>query len=153
MFHIHSITSDECYNIIKSSLNKYHLTNQSYLKAFSSQCNNSNKTKPLYSTGCISYLVLNNDKIDIGSEIYEVVQVRECPVCEKRPCQNGGVCVTSNTAQGYMCECLNGYSGDTCEIFQTETSWGNIPMNGNNGYPGFVDPSVSCLSFFRLKMF
>lgn len=93
--------------------------------------------------GCISYLVLNNDKIDIGSEIYEVVQVRECPVCEKRPCQNGGVCVTSNTAQGYMCECLNGYSGDTCEIFQTETSWGNIPMNGNNGYPGFVDPSMN----------
>ena len=83
----------------------------------------------------MSYLALNGEKVIFSKEIYEVVKVKECPVCERRPCQNGGTCTAANVHKGYQCECPPGYQGPNCEQSSGETNWGNIPINNYPVYP------------------
>jgi len=36
--------------------------------------------------------------------------------CSRDPCEHGGTCVVVADEQGYMCECVDGYSGTNCEL-------------------------------------
>ena len=40
--------------------------------------------------------------------------VTEIDECLSLPCQNNGSC--SDNINGYICSCVNGFSGDNCEI-------------------------------------
>ena len=34
--------------------------------------------------------------------------------CDPNPCQNGGTCI--DEVDGFMCDCINGFTGVTCDI-------------------------------------
>ncbi|XP_077998598.1 basement membrane-specific heparan sulfate proteoglycan core protein-like isoform X2 [Glandiceps talaboti] len=65
--------------------------------------------------GCVSRLEINGLLIDLGGNAKSVVGVKDCPVCQERPCQNGGTCREATTEYGYRCLCRTGYAGRTCE--------------------------------------
>ena len=48
----------------------------------------------------------------LGKLILWIV-IAEIGDCSKKPCQNGGVCV--DQGDGYLCDCVLGYTGDDCE--------------------------------------
>ena len=39
-----------------------------------------------------------------------------CGPCDLEPCQNEGVCSSTEDATGYVCTCAAGYSGPNCEV-------------------------------------
>ena len=43
------------------------------------------------------------------------------PPCQSNPCRNGGVC--QSQGEGFMCTCLNGFTGVFCETREYRTAW------------------------------
>ncbi|XP_071944831.1 basement membrane-specific heparan sulfate proteoglycan core protein-like [Antedon mediterranea] len=66
--------------------------------------------------GCVSQLVIEGEKVDLGGDALSQVGVTSCQVCEDNPCLNGGVCSESGTEVGYQCSCNPGFVGDNCEL-------------------------------------
>ncbi|KFM78257.1 Basement membrane-specific heparan sulfate proteoglycan core protein, partial [Stegodyphus mimosarum] len=70
--------------------------------------------------GCIAHIEVNGVEIDLVNSAVDAANVEDCggrTPCEKNPCLNDGTCVEDDgSPQGYVCECLEGYSGTNCEI-------------------------------------
>lgn len=66
--------------------------------------------------GCISQIVLSGVPLNLGGEVLDNNGVSDCPVCQHRPCRNGGTCRPSRSEYGYECLCPPTYSGGNCEL-------------------------------------
>ncbi|XP_065079320.1 uncharacterized protein LOC135702217 isoform X2 [Ochlerotatus camptorhynchus] len=65
-------------------------------------------------TGCISQMVLNDNRFYLRKEAVETQLVSQCDHCMVNPCQNGGVCVEMMASSGFHCMCPDGFTGRTC---------------------------------------
>jgi dystroglycan 1 len=65
--------------------------------------------------GCISRVLVSGTVLNLGGEFLDGEGITDCPVCQYRPCQRGGICRPAATKTGYRCECVKGYSGLQCE--------------------------------------
>jgi len=64
--------------------------------------------------------------------------------CAAVPCQNDGVC-TSEPGGAYSCECVGIYSGDTCNMWDTNcTTLGDTCQNGGTCGPTVFGGECSC---------
>ncbi|XP_064610527.1 LOW QUALITY PROTEIN: basement membrane-specific heparan sulfate proteoglycan core protein-like [Liolophura sinensis] len=67
--------------------------------------------------GCISDLVINGEEVDIVESSQESANVQNCgdrSPCDKRPCQNSGICEKVDETN-YKCVCPAEYTGRNCE--------------------------------------
>lgn len=46
--------------------------------------------------------------------LFLVYQEEEKSPCFPNPCQNGGYCYLYQNEAGYMCHCVDGYTGTNC---------------------------------------
>lgn len=71
--------------------------------------------------GCIGALSISGNEIAImGSDVISSQSVGQCPSnpCTNLPCSNGGACEdVGPLATDFNCTCMDGFRGDTCEIF------------------------------------
>uniref|UniRef100_A0A668T283 EGF-like domain-containing protein n=1 Tax=Oreochromis aureus TaxID=47969 RepID=A0A668T283_OREAU len=51
----------------------------------------------------------------IRNNLFFVHYSQTLPVCNPDPCQNGGKCERLLDSNDWLCECPDGYYGDTCE--------------------------------------
>uniref|UniRef100_W4VRB4 Putative heparan sulfate proteoglycan 2 n=1 Tax=Corethrella appendiculata TaxID=1370023 RepID=W4VRB4_9DIPT len=66
--------------------------------------------------GCISRLVLNEKDIQLNQEAIHVEGTTSCEPCADEPCTNDGVCLETQTENGYTCVCQDGFTGKNCQI-------------------------------------
>ena len=43
--------------------------------------------------------------------------------CSSQPCMNGGTCFENANAQGYVCSCMVGWTGDNCQTRKFNPTW------------------------------
>ncbi|XP_071451008.1 basement membrane-specific heparan sulfate proteoglycan core protein [Hetaerina americana] len=68
--------------------------------------------------GCISRLVVGTKEHELVRDATSRDGVNSCDTCsseEATHCRNNGICQESSTANGFVCICPSGYSGDRCE--------------------------------------
>uniref|UniRef100_A0A8D3BG34 Heparan sulfate proteoglycan 2 n=1 Tax=Scophthalmus maximus TaxID=52904 RepID=A0A8D3BG34_SCOMX len=68
--------------------------------------------------GCIGEVSINNKKVDLSYSFTESRAVRKCvdnSPCDRRPCLNGGHCMSSAEYE-YQCLCKDGFEGERCEV-------------------------------------
>ena len=66
--------------------------------------------------GCISQVVVSGVPLNLGGEVLDNDGITDCPVCQYRPCRNGGTCRPARVRSGYECFCPRNYSGVNCEL-------------------------------------
>lgn len=66
--------------------------------------------------GCVSRLVLGNREVSLKKDFLHQEGVTSCEPCADDPCSNRGVCVESQSMNGYSCICAKGYTGNTCDV-------------------------------------
>ncbi|XP_029690402.1 basement membrane-specific heparan sulfate proteoglycan core protein isoform X5 [Takifugu rubripes] len=70
--------------------------------------------------GCVGEVSINNKKVDLSYSFTESRAVRQCvdaSPCDRRPCLNGGQCLSSAEYE-YQCLCQDGYEGERCEVLK-----------------------------------
>eukprot|EP00066_Takifugu_rubripes_P028084 XP_011617350.1 PREDICTED: basement membrane-specific heparan sulfate proteoglycan core protein [Takifugu rubripes] len=70
--------------------------------------------------GCVGEVSINNKKVDLSYSFRESRAVRQCvdaSPCDRRPCLNGGQCLSSAEYE-YQCLCQDGYEGERCEVLK-----------------------------------
>ncbi|XP_069382460.1 basement membrane-specific heparan sulfate proteoglycan core protein isoform X25 [Paralichthys olivaceus] len=68
--------------------------------------------------GCIGEVSINNKKVDLSYSFTESRAVLKCvdnSPCDRRPCLNGGHCMSSAEYE-YQCLCKDGFEGERCEV-------------------------------------
>ncbi|XP_075331347.1 basement membrane-specific heparan sulfate proteoglycan core protein isoform X3 [Odontesthes bonariensis] len=68
--------------------------------------------------GCIGEVSINNKKVDLSYSFTESKSISKCvdsSPCDRRPCLNGGVCMSSAEYE-YQCLCKDGFEGERCEV-------------------------------------
>ncbi|XP_062314893.1 basement membrane-specific heparan sulfate proteoglycan core protein isoform X7 [Osmerus eperlanus] len=68
--------------------------------------------------GCIGELSINGKKVDLSYSFTESQAISQCvdaSPCERRPCLNGGSCLSSPEYE-YQCLCRDGFEGERCEV-------------------------------------
>lgn len=66
--------------------------------------------------GCISRLLLNEKEVQLYPESIYTEGVTSCEPCGDEPCMNEGVCLETQTENGYTCVCRDGYTGKRCQV-------------------------------------
>lgn len=66
--------------------------------------------------GCISRLVLKDREIELKQEAISSEGVTSCETCANEVCQNDGVCLETQSEQGFSCVCKSGFTGNTCNV-------------------------------------
>lgn len=66
--------------------------------------------------GCISRLRLKEHEVMLNQESIFVEGVTSCEPCADEPCLNDGVCLESQTENGYTCVCQQGFTGKNCAV-------------------------------------
>ncbi|XP_042333788.1 LOW QUALITY PROTEIN: basement membrane-specific heparan sulfate proteoglycan core protein [Sceloporus undulatus] len=64
--------------------------------------------------GCVRQLIIQGKEVIFKDLDLQAHGVSNCPTCQDRPCQNGGVCRDSDSSS-YVCECPEGFAGSNCE--------------------------------------
>uniref|UniRef100_A0AAX7TUG3 Heparan sulfate proteoglycan 2 n=1 Tax=Astatotilapia calliptera TaxID=8154 RepID=A0AAX7TUG3_ASTCA len=64
--------------------------------------------------GCIRQLFIQGEEIIFKDLDRSSTGVTNCPTCEDKPCQNGGMCEDSE-ASLYKCSCPRGFTGSNCQ--------------------------------------
>ncbi|XP_048750866.2 fibropellin-1-like [Ostrea edulis] len=66
--------------------------------------------------------------------------------CNPNPCQNSGTCDESNPPEGtkYVCSCTSGFSGDRCEVSQTDHCANSPCKNGGTCTSGSTTFTCQC---------
>uniref|UniRef100_A0A670K0Z6 Heparan sulfate proteoglycan 2 n=1 Tax=Podarcis muralis TaxID=64176 RepID=A0A670K0Z6_PODMU len=64
--------------------------------------------------GCVRQLIIQGKEVIFKDFDLQAHGVSNCPTCQDRPCQNGGVCRDSESSS-YVCECPQGFAGSNCE--------------------------------------
>ncbi|XP_017695325.1 PREDICTED: basement membrane-specific heparan sulfate proteoglycan core protein, partial [Lepidothrix coronata] len=67
--------------------------------------------------GCVRQLRIQGEDVAFGDMDLQAHGVTNCPTCQDRPCQNGGVCQDDESGT-YMCRCPHGFTGSNCEYSQ-----------------------------------
>nr|XP_056721446.1 basement membrane-specific heparan sulfate proteoglycan core protein [Euleptes europaea] len=67
--------------------------------------------------GCVRQLLIQGKEVIFKDFDLQAHGVSNCPTCQDRPCQNGGVCRDSESSS-YVCECPEGFVGSNCEHSQ-----------------------------------
>ncbi|KAG7472084.1 hypothetical protein MATL_G00104850 [Megalops atlanticus] len=68
--------------------------------------------------GCIGEVSINGKKVDISYSFTESRDINQCvdsSPCDRRPCLNGGSCMSSAEYE-YQCLCQDGFEGERCEV-------------------------------------
>lgn len=66
--------------------------------------------------GCISRLILKDHEVELKQDAIASVGITSCESCADTPCQNDGVCLETQSEQGFSCVCKSGYTGKTCNV-------------------------------------
>lgn len=66
--------------------------------------------------GCISRLILQEREIELKNDALFVEGTTSCETCAEDVCENGGVCLETQTEKGFTCVCQTGYTGKTCSV-------------------------------------
>ncbi|XP_050838439.1 basement membrane-specific heparan sulfate proteoglycan core protein isoform X7 [Serinus canaria] len=67
--------------------------------------------------GCVRQLRIQGEEVAFGDMDLQAHGVTNCPTCQERPCQNGGVCQDDESGT-YVCRCPHGFTGSNCEYSQ-----------------------------------
>ncbi|XP_067635534.1 basement membrane-specific heparan sulfate proteoglycan core protein isoform X4 [Eurosta solidaginis] len=74
--------------------------------------------------GCISRLTLQGTIVELMKEAKLKEGVTACRPCQKNPCENGGICLESQTEMAYTCICQQGWTGQNCGVEGTQCTPG-----------------------------
>ncbi|XP_046397627.1 basement membrane-specific heparan sulfate proteoglycan core protein-like isoform X3 [Ischnura elegans] len=91
--------------------------------------------------GCISRLVVGDKEHNLVRDATSRDGVNSCDTCasaEANHCHNNGICQEASTANGFVCICPSGFSGEQCEMvgeacFPGACHNGGTCMNGDGG--------------------
>ncbi|KAI8120669.1 Basement membrane-specific heparan sulfate proteoglycan core protein [Lucilia cuprina] len=80
--------------------------------------------QPVGFIGCISRLTLQGSIIELMKEAKVKDGITACQPCRDSPCNNGGICLESQTEMAYTCICQQGWTGRNCAIKGTQCTPG-----------------------------
>lgn len=68
--------------------------------------------------GCVRDFQINNESVGIVSDALFGNNIGQClePYCLYIVCQNGGTCTEDTDEPGFICDCIDGFSGQFCEV-------------------------------------
>lgn len=66
--------------------------------------------------GCISRLILKDREIELKNDALFLEGTTSCETCAEDVCENGGVCLETQTEKGFTCVCQSGFTGKTCSV-------------------------------------
>ncbi|XP_055304959.1 basement membrane-specific heparan sulfate proteoglycan core protein isoform X6 [Sitodiplosis mosellana] len=66
--------------------------------------------------GCVSRLILKDREIELKQEAIASEGTTSCETCANDVCQNDGVCLETQTEEGFTCVCKSGFTGKTCAV-------------------------------------
>lgn len=66
--------------------------------------------------GCISRLILKDREIELKQDAISQEGITSCETCTEDVCQNSGVCLETQSTEGFTCVCQAGYTGKTCAV-------------------------------------
>lgn len=66
--------------------------------------------------GCISRLILKDREIELKQDAIASEGTTSCETCADDVCENDGVCLETQTEQGFTCVCRSGFTGKTCSV-------------------------------------
>ncbi|XP_018799858.1 PREDICTED: basement membrane-specific heparan sulfate proteoglycan core protein isoform X7 [Bactrocera latifrons] len=74
--------------------------------------------------GCISRLTLQGTIVELMKEAKLKEGITACRPCQQNPCENGGICLESQTEVAYTCICQQGWTGHNCGVEGTQCTPG-----------------------------
>lgn len=82
--------------------------------------------------GCIGEVSINGKKVDLSYSFTESRAISQCvdnSPCDRRPCLNGGSCMSSPEYE-YQCLCKDGFEGERCELIRDVCQRNSQCLNG-----------------------
>lgn len=68
--------------------------------------------------GCVRDFQINNESVGIVSDALFGNNIGQCleSYCLYIVCQNGGTCTENTNEPGFICDCIDGFSGQFCQV-------------------------------------